>query len=126
LSDLNIAPVEIFAGKSITISTVVTNPGKIADTYRVIVSIDNVEISAKDIYLDSGASETVSFNVVQNTAGRHILAINGTQQVLEVRAIPAVITPLWPIWIWIVLSAFAFAFSLSTTVLMGRRRRNRA
>jgi hypothetical protein len=124
LSDIKVSPEEIFVGKSITISTVVTNPGKVADTYRVIVSIDNVEISAKDIYLDSGTSETVSFNVVQNTAGRHILAINGTQQVLEVRAIPAVRTPPWPIWIWIVLGAFAFAVSLLTTVLVGIRRRS--
>jgi hypothetical protein len=126
LSDINISPEEIFVGKSITISTVVTNPGKVADTYRVIISIDNVEISAKDISLDSGTSETVSFNVVPNTAGRHILAINGTQQVLEVEAIPAAITPPWPIWIWIVLGALAFAVSLLTTVLMGRRRRNSA
>jgi uncharacterized membrane protein YdbT with pleckstrin-like domain len=64
--------------------------------------------------------------MVQNTAGRHILAINGTQQVLEVRAIPVLITPPWPIWIWIVLGALAFAVSLLTTVLMGRRRRNSA
>jgi Bacterial Ig domain len=126
LSDINISPEEIFVGKSIKVNTIVTNPGKVADIYRVVISIDNVEISAKDIYLDSGTSETVSFNVVQNTAGRHILAINGTQQVFEVKAIPVVVAPPWPIWIWIVLGAFAFAVSLLTTVLMGRRRRNSA
>jgi hypothetical protein len=121
LSEFKISPVSIYAGESINISAVVGNVGDTADTYRVVVTIDNMEIAAKDIYLQGGMSEIVTFDIVQNSVGRYVIEVNGTQGEIEVKAMPVEAEHSKTVWLYIIVGVVTFLLSFSTTVLIARR-----
>ena len=76
-SDLSISPGEVFAGETVNISVVVTNTGNCLDSYTVTLKINGATEATRDITVNAGASENVTFTVSREQAGSYSVAIDG-------------------------------------------------
>jgi hypothetical protein len=76
-SNLVIAPAEVGAGEVVTISVLVTNSGDLLGKDEIALSVNGVEVAAKKVTLAGGASETLTFEVLADTAGTCSVAIAG-------------------------------------------------
>lgn len=92
-----ISPAEVNAGESVTISTVVTNTGGLAGSYKVTLKIDNVVVDTKDVTLAGGASQKVTFTTVQDVAAVYHVQVDGQSGEFTVMPVPSRIFPWW--WI---------------------------
>jgi hypothetical protein len=77
ISDLGISPREVNIGESVTISVSVANTSAGIRTYKVVLKLDGTEIDSKEVTLESGDSETVSFTVIKDVAGTYSVEIGG-------------------------------------------------
>jgi len=77
LSSLIISPNEVALGESVTISVEVTNTGEEAGNYTVTLKIDGVVEASKDITVNAGDSQKVSFTTVRDLPGGYAVDING-------------------------------------------------
>lgn len=84
LSELKITPNEILVGTAININLVASNTGGTAGSYLVRLSIDGVSIASKDIYLEAGQRQSLTFITSQNTVGSHSLKINDLISTIDV------------------------------------------
>jgi hypothetical protein len=94
LSDLTINPDKVKVGETVQISVKVTNSSIVPGTYNVVLKLDGTEIDSKDVTLEGGASETVSFTVTREESGTYGIEIDGLSGNFRVSA-PAVID--WPL-----------------------------
>ena len=76
-SDLSITPAEVDIGGEVTISLLVANTGDLAGSYEVTLKIDNVVLAIKDVIVGAGASEEVTFTIVEKEAGSYKVEVNG-------------------------------------------------
>jgi len=76
-SNLEIDPVEVAMGESVTISILVSNTGDLSGSYEVRLLIDGSVAQTKEIALNGGDSQQVSFQVPTNTAGEFTVTIDG-------------------------------------------------
>ena len=74
---LTIEPASIDIGQSVTITVDVTNEGEAAGTSTVALFVDGDRVQDKDVTLDPGATETVSFTYVEPDAGTHTVRVEG-------------------------------------------------
>ncbi len=83
-SELIITPTEINIGDSVNVGVLVTSTSDVPGTYEVILQVDDIPVQTKEVTLEVGGSETVSFTVIHDTAGQHTVNINGSQGMYEV------------------------------------------
>jgi hypothetical protein len=102
VSNLSISPSNIDIGTIMTISTLVTNTGDLSGTYRVPLKINNIQVDAKDVTLAGNASQTVVFTTATNTAGNHIIDVNGEVSTFTVKAASATTSVKWIIIVGII------------------------
>jgi subtilase family serine protease len=93
VADLSIIPKEADLGERISVSALVTNTGDLTGRYEVSLELDDVVVQAKDITLDGGDSETITFSITPDTAGEHTIYINGLLGTCEVKAPPPAPAP---------------------------------
>jgi CARDB. len=74
-SNLVIEPGEAKPGQEITISLTVANIGGAAGTCTLELKVDREVRSAKSIALESGESKAVSFSIIEDMEGEHIVEI---------------------------------------------------
>ena len=86
VSNLLITPAEVNPGEDLSIKITVTNAGDLTDSYDVSLKIDDVVVQTKNITLDGGGSQTVSFSVTPNTIGERNININGLLGTFKVKA----------------------------------------
>jgi len=100
LSSLTISPNEVALGESVTISVEVTNTGEEAGNYTVTLKIDGVVEASKDITVNAGDSQKVSFTTVRDLPGGYAVDINGLGGTFvvvgEAQSPPAPIAPTPP------------------------------
>ena len=77
IANLNISPAEVNLGESVDISIVVTNTSALTGTHEVTLKIDDVPIGTKEVTLDSGDSQRVTFTVAKGTAGIYKVNVAG-------------------------------------------------
>ncbi len=77
LSALVILPGEVALGESVTISIEEINTGEEAGNYTVTLKIDGVVEASKDITVNAGASQEVSFTTVRDLPGGYAVDVNG-------------------------------------------------
>jgi len=77
LSSFIISPNEVAPGESVTISVQVANTGEVAGNYELALKIDGVVEASKQITVNAGASQKVTFNVSKDVAKTYSLDING-------------------------------------------------
>jgi hypothetical protein len=93
---LNITPAAVNPGESLNLSILVTNTGSLPGRYKVILKIDDISVQTREVTLDGGASETVSFTITPDTIGRHRVDINGLRGIYDVKPPPPVARPAPP------------------------------
>jgi len=76
-STLSISPSEVNAGEAVTVSVLVTNTGNAGGSYEVALKINDVIEATKEITLDAGASQEVTFTTVKNVTGSYLVEVKG-------------------------------------------------
>jgi len=85
-TDLSITPAEIYLGESVSIKALITNIGDFAGSYEVSLKVNDMIAQTKEVTLDGGDSEAISFNVTPAIAGEHTVSINGLLGTVVVKA----------------------------------------
>jgi hypothetical protein len=90
LNSLSVSPAEACVGDKLSFDVLVTNVGGVAGTYKVILRIDGVVESTKEVSLDLGTSQVVSFTIDKVDPGSHTAEANGLTVPFMVSERPAV------------------------------------
>ncbi len=77
ISALSVTPGEVEPAEEVTASAVVSNTGGSKGKYSVVLKINGVEEARKEVTLDAGASQEVSFSIVKSIAETYEVDING-------------------------------------------------
>jgi VCBS repeat-containing protein len=112
VSELNITPTEINSGENVNVSVLVKNTGELSGNYQAMLEIDNVTAQTKEVTLDGGMSETVSFSIISDTIGQHEVNIGGLLGTFEVKPPPSPVVAEIP---GLKLNSFSFAPSYDET-----------
>jgi len=86
VTDLSLTPGEVNLGERVSVSVIITNNGDLTGSYEVSLKIDNVVAQTKEITLDGGDIETISFSVTPDTVGEHMVNISDLPGTLKVKA----------------------------------------
>lgn len=86
---LDIEPPEVVAGEAVTITAEVENTGGSEGSYTVALTVDGVTIETKEVTIAPGASKTVTFSLVKDTAGTYEIGIEKLSSSLVVKSPPA-------------------------------------
>ena len=71
MGNLTINPAEVAPGDSVNISANVHNSGAVGSIYIVTLKIDGAEKGEQDVTVAGGGTESVSFSVSEQKAGKH-------------------------------------------------------
>jgi len=88
LSGLEVSPAEVEIGDTITISAVVENTGEKEGTCEVTLKVNDEVEETKNVALEPGASETVTFTTSRDVAGSYSVDVNGLTGSFAVKAPP--------------------------------------
>ena len=77
ISALSITPNEVKAAQKVTVSAMVTNTGGSRGKYTIILKVNGIEESRKQLIFDAGARQKVSFDIVKNFAETYEVDVNG-------------------------------------------------
>jgi hypothetical protein len=86
ITSLDIKPTEITVGETASISARVTNTGRAGGTYYATFYVDGEKISTKDIDLEPGSTQTVTFSFLKDKAGSYEIRIGKSRAALTVTA----------------------------------------
>ncbi|MFC2057088.1 beta strand repeat-containing protein [Chloroflexota bacterium] len=105
-SGLSISPSDVSVGERVTISSLITNTGELSGSYTLSLKINNVVVDTKDVTLEGGASQTVTFTAAQDVTGTYAVIVGTQSGTFNVTAPPEVVeevsAPLaW--WIWLII-----------------------
>jgi hypothetical protein len=76
ISSLAIMPPVVKPGATATVLVKVTNTGNRQGTYKVVLKVNNITESSRDLSLRGGDSQTVNFTVVKNNPGIYVISID--------------------------------------------------
>ncbi|MCX6009774.1 MAG: hypothetical protein NTW48_07070 [Chloroflexi bacterium] len=82
---LDITPLEITAGDTVTVTARVKNIGGSEGIYTAVLTIDGATVETKEVALAPGASETVTFSLVKDTPGTYQVGIGELTSSLTVK-----------------------------------------
>jgi len=88
LSGLEVSPAEVEIGDTITISAVVENTSEKEGTCEVTLKVNDEVEETKNVALEPGASETVTFTTSRDVAGSYSVDVNGLTGSFAVKAPP--------------------------------------
>jgi predicted secreted hydrolase len=86
LSNLAISPTEVEIGQTVTVTVDVENVGDVVGTKTLTLKVDGVEVETKDVVVEGGKTETVSFTLVPDAEGTYSIEIDGLSGSLTVKA----------------------------------------
>jgi acetyl esterase/lipase len=93
ISDLSVIPANIKPGEQVTVSVVVTNTGGSEGSYTVILKINGVEESTKEVTIKANRSETVDFYVTRDKEGSYKVSIDDKIGEFNISAPTPIVTP---------------------------------
>ncbi|MCJ7515250.1 MAG: hypothetical protein MUO89_04660 [Dehalococcoidia bacterium] len=79
-----IEPPVVMVGDTVTVAATVNNTGDLAGIYNAVLLVDGQEAGRKDITIEPGSNQEVSFQLAKITADSHQLAIGSSSTVLTV------------------------------------------
>ena len=88
-SRLSISPSAVYIGETVAIGVLITNSGDAAGRYTETLKIDGVVEATKEITLDAGASEEVTFTTAKDVAGTYSVEVGGLSGSFTVKEKPA-------------------------------------
>ena len=84
LSSLITSPNEVALGESVAISVEVTNIGGETGNYKVTLKIDGVMEASREILVNAGASQKITFTTSKDLPGTYAVDINGLSGIFVV------------------------------------------
>ena len=91
--NLSISPADVEPGETVTISALITNTGDLAGSYNVTLKVNDVIEETVELTLEGGASQTVTFTTVKDTAGIYTAGINNLAGSFTVKVEETVTAP---------------------------------
>ncbi len=88
VTGLTIAPEEIYAGESVTVSALVTNTGDFQGSQELSLTVSEDVTATEEVSLAGHASRELSFTLQPDEAGTYTISIGGTTATLTVIAAP--------------------------------------
>jgi hypothetical protein len=85
VTDLSVTPVEVHPGEEVSISTVVTNTGSLTGNHEINLVVDDTIAGTREVTLDGGDSELVTFSLTADTVGEHVVAVGELQKTFTVK-----------------------------------------
>ena len=85
VTDLSLTPGEVNLGESVSISVLITNTGDLTGSYEVTLQMNDMAVETKEVTLDGGDNEIISFSVIPDTAGEHTVNISDLLGTFEVK-----------------------------------------
>lgn len=86
ITSLDIKPTEVTIGETAVISAQVTNIGRAGGVYSATLSVDGEKIDRKDINVDPGSTQTVTFSLSKDEAGVYEIGIGDRSATLTVKS----------------------------------------
>ena len=77
ISNLSIEPPEVYSGKPVSITVLVTNTGGKSGTYPITLKIAGKVESTKDVIVAAGSNKTASFTVIKEELGIYQVEVEG-------------------------------------------------
>lgn len=77
-------PSKVMANDSVTVAASITNVGGITGTYTAVLTVDSKEVGRKDVSVDPGQSQKVSFQIPTAAAGEYEVAIGSSNASMKV------------------------------------------
>jgi hypothetical protein len=84
VTSLQLTPTEATAGETISIVTIVKNIGGSEGSYTVALNIAGATVESRLVTLAPGATETLTFSVVEDTPGTYQVSVGGLITTLRV------------------------------------------
>lgn len=88
---LSFKPLEVTAGETVSIMTVVENSGGIEGTYAVILTVDGIIVETKEVTIAPGTSKVVAFSLVTDASGTYDIGVGELSSSLAVKE-PVLVT----------------------------------
>ena len=73
-------------GEVVTITTDVANTGDVEGSYPVVLKINGLVETSREVTLESGARQRVSFSITRNVADTYTVDVNGLTDSFTVKA----------------------------------------
>jgi len=86
ISSLEVTPSQVMSGEIVTITADVANTGDVEGSYSTVLKINGIVETDRDVTLDSGARQQVSFSITRNVAGTYTIDVNGLTDSFTVKA----------------------------------------
>ena len=125
LNSINFTPSEVSVGELFVLSFMAKNTGETAGTFKIELRIDDEVVDTKNVFLEAGSTEQVSFEIIQNTPGLHVIAVNEIESIINVKPLLAVNSGSRSQLPLIVLSSSLFFTSYVITVIIAWQQRKR-
>ena len=77
ITDLSVTPSEVNLNEQVNISAVVTNTGGSEGSYTVVLKINSVEETRKEVTLGAGKTEAVTLTIAKDVEGSYTVDIDG-------------------------------------------------
>jgi hypothetical protein len=112
VASLTIIPLEASSGENVNITATVDNAGGGNGSGNVTLLIDRELVAVKDINVDAGKSEKVTFTVNRDKSGHYLVDVNGQVSFFNVKSfgpssfldsISGILS--LPLYVWIIIGA---------------------
>ncbi len=105
---------ELDTGKEVTISFLVTNTGDLAGNYQAIFKVNGLVEATKEVTLDAGASEEITFTTTKNDEGTYFVTVDGLTLSFTVKLIPTKTETNW----WLIIGIIAGLTLLIISIIL--------
>ena len=120
VSALTVSPAAVYTGETVNITIRVANTGGQSASYQVVLKINGVAETAKEVVLNAGASAEVSFTTAKEAAGIYSVDINGATGTFEVK--PTSVPKHFNWWIIVGATAGALLAALLTHAFRAQKK----
>jgi len=82
---LDVAPPEVTAGETVSVTAEVKNTGGSEGIYTAILTVDGAKMETKEVTVAPGSTEAVRFSLVKDKTGTYQVAVGGISSSLVVK-----------------------------------------
>jgi hypothetical protein len=84
INNLVISPQQVLPGREVSISCSVTNSGEVDDYCPVVLKIDGIPVSSKNVTVSAGSTEIATFSYSNEVIGSYNVEIGALSGILEI------------------------------------------
>jgi len=85
ISNFSVSPIDVLVGKMVIISADFTNMGDNIKAHTAVLRVNSDEVETKTFYIDTRASQIISFEFIPTSAGVYYIELSGLTNTLIVR-----------------------------------------